>query len=72
MTYCQRFINFVNLEEFSVSTEHMGGQVSFLCSFIRTFGTLKGLFPSVSTVVLHEVAFVVESLLTKGTDECLV
>lgn len=55
-----------------MSTQHMGGQMSLLSGFIGTFGTLKGFFPCMSTVVLHEVAFVVESLLTKGTDECLV
>lgn len=54
-----------------MSTQHMGGQVSLLCGSVRTFGTLKGLFPSMGTVVLHEVAFVVESFLTKGTDVSL-
>lgn len=72
VTGCQRFIYCATFQEFPVSTQHMGGQVSLLRSSIRTFGTLKWFFPSMGTVVLHEVAFVVESLLTKGTDECLV
>lgn len=43
--------------------------MSFLCSFIGAFGALEWLLSSMCSIVLHEVALVIEDLFTNCTDE---
>lgn len=43
--------------------------MSFLCSFIGAFRALEWLLSSMCSIVLHEVALVIEDLFTNSTDE---